>query len=66
MSRVEAADYIGVSPTKFDEMVKDSRMPQPKLINSKKLWSRVKIEQAFAELPEAGQTLPDNPWSDCA
>jgi hypothetical protein len=27
MSRVEAADYIGVSPTLFDTMVRDGRMP---------------------------------------
>jgi excisionase family DNA binding protein len=31
MSRTEAAAYIGVSPSLFDEMVKDGRMPGPKL-----------------------------------
>ncbi len=29
LSRVEAAHYIGVSPSLFDAMVKDGRMPQP-------------------------------------
>jgi excisionase family DNA binding protein len=29
MSRDEAARYVGVGATKFDEMVKDRRMPRP-------------------------------------
>ena len=35
LSRVEAADYIGVSPTTFDKLVADGRMPAPKQINSR-------------------------------
>jgi len=30
LSRVESAIYVGVSPTLFDQMVKDGRMPAPK------------------------------------
>jgi hypothetical protein len=37
LSRVEAARYIGVSPSLFDEMVKDGRMPPPKPINARKV-----------------------------
>ena len=67
MSRVEVAEYIGVSPSLFDEMVKDGRMPPAKMINSRRVWSRLKIEKAFAELPEEGQDREsDNPWRDCA
>src|SRR5262252_2740836 len=33
ISRVEAAAYVGVSPSKFDEMVRDHRMPNPKRID---------------------------------
>src|SRR5262245_23845078 len=29
LSRVAAAFYVGVSPTKFDQMIKDGRMPKP-------------------------------------
>ena len=32
LSRLEAAAYIGVSPTLFDMLVKDGRMPEPKRI----------------------------------
>jgi predicted DNA-binding transcriptional regulator AlpA len=67
LSRVESAEYIGISASLFDELVEDGRMPQPKLINTRKVWMRVKLEKAFAELPEAGQDKESaNPWRDCA
>ena len=67
LARVEAAEYIGVSPSLFDQMVEDGRMPQPKPINSRRVWSRTQIEKAFANLPEAGpDALNDNDWTDCA
>jgi predicted DNA-binding transcriptional regulator AlpA len=67
LSRVEAAEYVGVSPVLFDQMVKDGRMPPPKLINSRKVWMRAKIEKAFAELPNDGDDAGiSNPWEDCA
>jgi predicted DNA-binding transcriptional regulator AlpA len=46
-----AATYIGVSPTLFDEMVNDGRMPKPKLINSRTVWDRFALDDAFAALP---------------
>lgn len=52
LSRVEAAHYIGISPTKFDELVADGRMPGPKLIDRRLLWDRVGLDAAFAELPD--------------
>ena len=66
LSRVEAAEYVGIGASLFDEMVNDGRMPQPKLINSRKVWSRLKIEKAFAELPEDGQVGESDNWADCA
>ena len=30
--------YIGVSPNKFDELVKSGRMPSPKRIDGRKVW----------------------------
>ena len=52
LSRVQAAAYIGVSPTLFDQMVKDGRMPRPKLINSRRVWDRLALDEAFAALPD--------------
>lgn len=61
LSRVEAAEYIGVSPTLFDEMVADKRMPGPKRINSRTVWDRVRLDEKFAALPEEGSD-EQNPW----
>lgn len=61
LSRVEAAAWVGVSTTTFDEMVRDGRMPQPKPINSRVIWDRYLVDDAFAALPERTSA---NPW-DC-
>jgi predicted DNA-binding transcriptional regulator AlpA len=38
LSREEAAMYIGISPSKFDELVGDGRMPAPVKIDGRKVW----------------------------
>jgi hypothetical protein len=52
LCREEAAIYVGVSPTLFDEMVADSRMPQPKIINARKVWDLKRLDLAFDALPD--------------
>lgn len=52
LSRVEAAAYIGVSPSMFDQMVKDGRMPGPKRINGRVVWDRKRVESYWQALPE--------------
>ncbi|WP_149790729.1 hypothetical protein [Mesorhizobium sp. NFR06] len=52
LSRGEAARYVGVGPTLFDEMVADGRMPRPKLVNSRTIWDRVILDIAFSSLPD--------------
>lgn len=51
LSREEAARYIGVGVTKFDQMVADRRMPKPKKVDTRVIWDRLKIDAAFADLP---------------
>lgn len=63
LSRVEAAQYIGVSPSLFDAMVKDGRMPAPKPINARKVWDRLKLDLAFEALPDMGGIV-ENPWDE--
>jgi len=61
---VQAATYIGVSPTKFDEMVADSRMPKPKRIDGRVVWDLRRLDLAFDALPDEHTA---NPWdSVCA
>jgi excisionase family DNA binding protein len=60
LSRVQAAEYVGVGVTKFDEMVDDGRMPRPKRIDGRHVWDRIKLDEAFAALDdEAG---PKDEW----
>ena len=63
LSRVEAAAYIGVSPSLFDQLVHDRRMPAPKQINTRKIWDRKRLDQAFEMIPDEDQTM-NNPWDD--
>jgi predicted DNA-binding transcriptional regulator AlpA len=61
MSRIEAAAYIGVSPSLFDLMVQDGRMPGPKRINARVVWDRFALDQAFEQLPDRDQAA-DEEW----
>jgi predicted DNA-binding transcriptional regulator AlpA len=54
MSREMAARYIGVSTTKFDEMIVDKRMPKPRQIDGRVVWDRVELDMAFSDLPHQG------------
>jgi hypothetical protein len=59
--RVGAATYIGISASKFDELVADGRMPQPKRIDGRKVWDVKALDRAFEGLPEEGEHAA-NPW----
>lgn len=61
LSRVQAAAYVGVSPSLFDEMTKDFRMPSPRLINSRTVWDRIELDLAFDALPRKATI---NPWDE--
>jgi predicted DNA-binding transcriptional regulator AlpA len=63
LSRAEAAHYIGVGTSKFDEMVKDGRMPQPIQIDRRVIWDCRKLDLAFEELSSEGDT---NPWDEAS
>ena len=52
MNREIAARYIGVGTTKFDEMVKDGRMPRPKKIDGRVIWDWIALDSQFADLPQ--------------
>lgn len=52
LARAEAAAYVGVGVTKFDEMVDDGRMPRPKMIDARRVWDRRALDLAFAALPD--------------
>ncbi len=55
LSRAQSAAYVGIGATKFDELVRDGRMPQPKQIDERKVWDRHQLNEAFSALPGGGQ-----------
>lgn len=59
LCREEAARYIGVGTTKFDEMVADRRMPKPKKIDGRVVWDRISLDAAFTDLPSDGDNMID-------
>jgi len=66
LSREEAARYVGISPTKFDQMVADGRMPHPRRIDGRKVWDRRMVDASFDRLPVQDHEEPDdaNPWDE--
>jgi excisionase family DNA binding protein len=58
LSREEAAMYLGISASKFDELVRDGRMPGPKRIDGRKVWDVRELDVAFDSLPMANGAAP--------
>jgi hypothetical protein len=61
LSREESAMYVGVSPSKFDEMRKDGRIGPPRLIDGRKVWDIYALDQAFDAFP-VEDAEPDDGW----
>jgi len=62
---VQSAEYVGVSPTTFDRMVRDGLMPQPVRIYVRRtVWDIRKLDAAFAALDRS--ETPDDPWGKMA
>lgn len=59
LNRARAAAYVGVSPSLFDEMVSDGRMPPPRIINSRTVWDRCELDASFDILPRKEER---DPW----
>jgi predicted DNA-binding transcriptional regulator AlpA len=59
LCREAAAEYVGVGTTKFDEMVRDGRMPKPRQIDARRIWDRNALDLAFEALPTEAER---NEW----
>jgi hypothetical protein len=60
LSRIEAAMYIGISPSKFDELRKDGRIGPARVIDGRKIWDLRDLDLAFEALPmEANDPAED-------
>lgn len=52
LGREEAARYLGIGLTKFDELVAESVLPKPKRLGRRVLWDRVQLDLFFTDLPQ--------------
>jgi predicted DNA-binding transcriptional regulator AlpA len=66
IGREAAAAYICVSPNTFDGMVRDGRMPRPRLLSEhRRAWDVRELDLAIDRLPFDGNDAPiDETWSD--
>jgi predicted DNA-binding transcriptional regulator AlpA len=64
LRRTEAAAYVGISPSMFDQMIEAGLMPRPKRFGGRVIWDRREIDDAFDCLPggECAKAEPPNPW----
>ena len=66
LSRLEAAEYLGIGTTKFDEGVAAGKIPKPKtggFLGVRKVWDIRALDLAFEALPDAGgEDDGANPW----
>jgi excisionase family DNA binding protein len=52
LSSDEAARYVGVGRTKFDELVARGDMPRPKRIDGRIVFDRYALDAAFSDLDD--------------
>lgn len=52
LRRHDAAAYVGVSPSKFDQWVQQGVMPKPKRKDRVVLWDREALDVAFDALDD--------------
>jgi predicted DNA-binding transcriptional regulator AlpA len=65
LSRVEAAAYVGISPSKFDELVADGRMPGARRIDARRLWDVRELDLYWDDLPREDSIMASGKsWED--
>jgi excisionase family DNA binding protein len=52
LSRVEAAQYLGISPSKFDELRHSGQIGPAKIIGSRLLFDVYLLDEYFDALPD--------------
>jgi hypothetical protein len=62
LSRVEAAAYLGISPSKFDELRKAGRIGPPKILDARRLYAIEILDEFFDALPAEGDDTADD-WT---
>jgi hypothetical protein len=62
LSRVEAAMYLGISPSKFDELRKSGRIGAAKVLDGRKLYAIEMLDEFLDSLPAEGDNAVED-WT---
>ena len=54
--------YVGISPSKFDQLRKDGRVGPPRLIDGRKVWDIYALDEAFEAFPVEGSVTSED-WN---
>jgi hypothetical protein len=64
LPETEAAVSIGISPTKFRELVAAGEMPTPRVVGGKLVYDVDELRQAFKAMPHQGGETEVDTWAD--
>jgi hypothetical protein len=62
LSRVEAATYLGISPSKFDELRRADRIAPPKILDGRLIFTVDRLDEFLDSLPDEYQMSNDE-WT---
>jgi predicted DNA-binding transcriptional regulator AlpA len=63
LSREQASNYIGVSATTFDKLVKEGRMPKAKHVTDGRIvWDLWELDAAFDKLDNNEEAPKQRQW----
>ncbi len=62
LSREQAASYVGIGTTLFDQLVSEGKLPEPLKIRSRKIWDIRKLDSAFDSFGDSVEDREENPW----
>jgi predicted DNA-binding transcriptional regulator AlpA len=64
LSEEEAAAAVGISSSKFRELVKSRRMPPPRRIDGRLVFDVDELREAFKAMPHVDETAEVDTWAD--
>jgi predicted DNA-binding transcriptional regulator AlpA len=64
LGELEAAAAIGISASKFRQLVSQKRMPSPRRLDGRKIWDVDELRDAFKELPHHDDDENADSWAD--
>ncbi len=62
LSRLEAATYLGISPSKFDELRRANRIAPPKVLDGRPIFTVERLDEFLDSLPDENQA-PNDDWT---